>query len=104
MKGIQKSGFLALSLAALLFLTWGTGTSQVREEGWSKVTFYVGCYDVGKEALQGLRGVSRVEKGFHHFKEINTVYFDPSLVTAEEMQKTLEKAGTFLGRVNEPSR
>jgi hypothetical protein len=104
MKGIQKSGFLALSLAGLLFLAWGTGTSQVREEGWSKVTFYVGCYDVGKEALQPLRGVSRVEKGFHHFKETNIVYFDPRLVTAEEMQKALEKAGTFLGRVNEPSR
>ena len=103
MKGTQKSGLLALSLAALLFLAWGTETSRAREEGWAKIAFYVGCYDVGKEVLQGLKGVSRVEKGFHHFKEINTVYFDPRLITAEEMQKALEKAGTFLGRVDEPS-
>jgi len=103
MNGIQRLGFLAFSLAALLFLAWGAAASENREEGWSKAVFYVGCYDVGKKALQGLKGVKRVERGFHHFKEINTVYFDPRQITVEEMEKALQKAGTFHGRMNQPS-
>jgi hypothetical protein len=104
MTTIQRSSFLAFPLAALLLLAWGSAASQTLEEGWSKAAFYVGCYDVGKEALQDLRGVKRVEKGFHYFKEINTVYFDPRLITVEEMEKALQKAGTFRGRMNQPSR
>jgi hypothetical protein len=58
MTAIQKSSFLASPSAALLFLAWGSGASpQTGEEGWSKAAFYVGCYDVGKEALQDLKGV-----------------------------------------------
>ncbi len=104
MNAIQKSSSLVLPLAAILFLAWGTAGPQAREEGWSKAAFYVGCYDVGKEALQGLKGVKRVEKGFHHFREVNTVYFDSRLITVGEMEKALENAGTFQGGVNEPSR
>ena len=103
MVGIQRFGILAVPVAALLFLAWGAAASDNREEGWSKAVFYVGCYDVGKEALQALKGVKKVEKGFHHFKEINTVYFDPQQITVEEMEKALQKAGTFQGRMNQPS-
>jgi hypothetical protein len=42
--------------------------------------------------------VKRVEKGFRYFKEINTVYFDPAVITVEEMEAALKKAGTYLGR------
>jgi len=52
---------------------------------------------VGKEALEGLKGVKRVEKGFHIFKEINTVYYDPRVITIEEMETALKKASTYLG-------
>lgn len=52
---------------------------------------------MGKAALEGLQGISRVDRGFRGFKETNTVYFDPSLVTVEEMVRTLKKAGTYLG-------
>jgi hypothetical protein len=41
--------------------------------------------------------VKKVEKGFHSRMEINTVYFDPSLITIEEMEIALKKGGTYLG-------
>jgi hypothetical protein len=44
--------------------------------------------------------VKRVEKGFRYFKEINTVYFDSAVITVEEMEAALKKAGTYLGRAN----
>jgi hypothetical protein len=28
--------------------------------------------------------VKRVEKGFHYFKEINTVYYDTAIITVED--------------------
>ena len=52
---------------------------------------------MGKAALDGLQGVHKVEKGFRGSKEINTVYYDPDLITIEKMQDALEKAGTYAG-------
>jgi hypothetical protein len=46
-----------------------------------------------------LRGIKRIEKGFHNFKEINTVYYEASIITIEEMEDALRKAGTYLGIV-----
>jgi len=43
--------------------------------------------------------VKKVEKGFRYFKEINTVYYDPTIITIEEMEKALKKAGTYLRKV-----
>lgn len=43
--------------------------------------------------------MKRVEKGFHYFKEINTVYYDPAIITVEEMEMVLKKAGTYIGTV-----
>jgi len=43
--------------------------------------------------------VKKVEKGFRYFKEINTVYYDPTIITIEEMERALKKAGTYLGKV-----
>jgi hypothetical protein len=41
--------------------------------------------------------VKKVEKGFHNSKEINAVYYDPNVITIEEMEMALKKAGTYLG-------
>jgi hypothetical protein len=38
-----------------------------------------------------------VEKGFRNRKEINTVYYDPTMITVEEMEATLKKVGTYRG-------
>lgn len=54
---------------------------------------------MGEAALEGLEGVKRVDKGFHNFKEINTVYYDASIITIEEMADALRKAGTYQGTV-----
>ena len=60
-------------------------------------TFYVQCYDVGKAALEGLPGVHKVTRGFLHFKEINTVTYDPTLTSPAAMTAALKAAGTYLG-------
>jgi len=52
---------------------------------------------VGKSVLEGLKGVKRVEKGFHGFREINTVYYDPAVIDIEAMASALKKAGTYRG-------
>jgi hypothetical protein len=54
---------------------------------------------VGKAVLEGLQGVKKVEKGFRNFKEINTVYYDPAIITVKEMEKALKKAQTYSGTV-----
>jgi hypothetical protein len=52
---------------------------------------------VGKAALDGLPGVHKVTRGWHKFREINTVDYDPALITVEEMISALKQAGTFNG-------
>ena len=37
----------------------------------------------------------KVEKGFRYFKEINTVWYDPSRIGAQEMERALKEAGTY---------
>jgi hypothetical protein len=44
-----------------------------------------------------LEGIKRIEKGFHNFKEINTVYYEASTITIEEMEDALRKAETYRG-------
>jgi hypothetical protein len=50
---------------------------------------------VGKAALEGLPGVSKVTRGWRGFVEINTVWYDPSAITVEAMEEALKKAGTY---------
>lgn len=45
--------------------------------------------------MERLPGVKKVEKGFHGFREINTVFYDPAKVTVDEMERALKKAGTY---------
>ena len=59
--------------------------------------FFVQWYDVGKAALEGLKGIKKVERGFIGGKEVNTVYYDPGLITVQEMEAALKRAGTYLG-------
>jgi len=54
---------------------------------------------VGKEALDGLKGVKKVDKGFRYLREINTVYYDPEVITIEKMEMALKKAGTYVETV-----
>ena len=92
----------ALILAGLLFLHLAPAiASDQRPVADSQVTFEVAWYDVGKAALEGLNGIKNVEKGIQRnklwFKEINTVVYDPQLITIEEMKDALQEAGTYKG-------
>jgi hypothetical protein len=55
---------------------------------------------VGEEVLEGLKGINLVNSGFHNFTETNTVWYDPALITIDEMVSALKDAGTYLGTVN----
>lgn len=87
---------LAFLLSSLMF---GTFAGRAQEPGLSKIVFYVACYDVGRSALAGLKGVSKVTSGFHGLKETNTVYYDPSVITPADMTMALQAAGTYRGIV-----
>jgi len=41
--------------------------------------------------------VKSVDKGFRNGREINTVYYDPAVITIEKMETALKKARTYLG-------
>ena len=95
----QINIWLVFTVLICLFMFSGSKASFSQQDAESKAVFIVKWYDVGKEALAGLKGVKRVEKGFRYFKEINTVYYDPSVITIEEMEAALKKAGAYLGTV-----
>jgi hypothetical protein len=42
-----------------------------------------------------LKGIKRIDKGFYNSREINTVYYDASKITIEEMEDALRKSGTY---------
>jgi copper chaperone CopZ len=63
----------------------------------AKAVFAVHCYDEGKDALKNMNGVTRVERGFRNFQEINTVYYDPKEVSINDLEQALRKAGTYVG-------
>jgi len=42
-----------------------------------------------------------VERGFLKFREINTVYYDPTQIRIEQMETALRNAGTYRGQINE---
>ena len=99
MKIIERLIVFILQLLVLIALPLidGYRPSLAEKPELSSVTFYVQWYDVGEAALEGLEGIKRVVKGFHNFKEINTVYYEASTVTIEEMEKALKDAGTYFG-------
>ena len=42
-------------------------------------------------------GVKSVTRGLSGFREINTVTYDPAMITREQMVSVLKKAGTYRG-------
>jgi hypothetical protein len=50
---------------------------------------------VGRTALEGLKGVTEVTRGWRGFMEINTVYYDSSEITIKEMENILKRARTY---------
>src|SRR5271169_2061776 len=69
----------------------GYRTAFTQENGIAKVIFKVKCYDEGKTALQGLKGIQKIDTGFHYIHETDTVYFNPTVITINEMESSLKK-------------
>jgi copper chaperone CopZ len=95
---------LALAISFLFLYSGGIIGSVTRssasDSGMAKAVFKVKCYDDGKAALMGLKGVQKVETGYHYIYETDTVFYDPTVITIEEMQAALKKAGTYVGTVS----
>jgi hypothetical protein len=51
---------------------------------------------VGTAALEGLRGVRKVTRGWQGGMEINTVIYDERVISVKEMEDALREAGTYL--------
>jgi hypothetical protein len=45
--------------------------------------------------------VIRVTSGFRGLREVNTVTYDPSLISPELMAAALKSAGTYLGQAED---
>jgi hypothetical protein len=52
---------------------------------------------VGEAVLEGLKGVELVNNGYDDSKETNTVWYDPALISIDQMEQALKDAGTYLG-------
>ena len=91
--------FLPVFVLISLLVVGGFEPSFAESSELSTAVFTVQWYDVGEAALEGLDGIKRIDKGFHNRKEINTVYYDSSAITIEEMEDALKKAGTYMGTV-----
>jgi len=52
---------------------------------------------VSEEVLDGLKGVELVSSHFKDFSEANTVWYDPALISIEQMEKALKDAAVYLG-------
>ena len=93
---------LVVSICSYMLLFAVSSSPRAEEPLGSTATFYVQWYDVGKKALEGLEGVNKVTRGFRGFREINTVYYDPTVITFEEMEDVLKKAGTYVETKKSP--
>jgi hypothetical protein len=52
---------------------------------------------VGEDVLEGLKGVELVNSDYNGSNETNTVWYDPGLISIDDMEKALKEAGTYLG-------
>jgi hypothetical protein len=71
------------------------GGVAAAEPGPRTVTFAVGCYDVGKQALDGLPGVRAVSSGWRDGVEVNVVRYDPDRIDPAGLADALRRAGTY---------
>lgn len=100
-KKLLRNDKLVILIAILGVVFAGLAASTNAKQELSKIIFYVGWYDVGKSALAGLKGVVKVKSGFLGSREVNTVFYNPNLISREEMIEALKKADTYQGVAEE---
>ena len=94
---VRKYGLLVLGILFLTAVIQAGSLVAEDKQTETKVVFYVYCFDVGHTALKDLKGVHKVLKGIKNSREINTVYFDPEVITVKQMEEALKKAKTYRG-------
>jgi hypothetical protein len=93
--------YLAVMITVLaLGTTWALAVDS-NDASLARAVFYVTWYDVGKSSLEGLKGVIKVTSGFRGLREINTVTYDPKLISIQTMATALKSAGTYLGQADD---
>jgi hypothetical protein len=90
--------YIAVLLTLLALGTTWARAADSNDPAQSHAVFYVAWYDVGKSALEGLKGVIKVTSGFRGLREINTVTYDPRLISTQAMAAALKSTGTYLGQ------
>ena len=99
MKNKKEFGLLlllALVLISLLVVNGGL-PSKVENKALSKAVFYVSWFDVSEPVLDGLKGVELVNSDFQGPWERSTAWYDPALISIDEMEKALTEAGIYRG-------
>ena len=103
--GPMKTIGLAFGIVAFLLVGFFTLSSNGKESqqpepaGTKTAVFAVACYDVGKQALDGLTGVSSVSTGWRGRNEVNEVRYDPKAVSVATLESALRRAGTYIKTV-----
>jgi hypothetical protein len=54
---------------------------------------------VSEEVLEGLNGVERVNSHILDHHEANTVWYDPTVISVEQMENALKDGAGYLGTV-----
>ena len=86
-----------LSFLWVVVLLMGITSAAAQETTSARIVFYVAWYDVGKAALEGLPGIIKVTSGWHRFREVNTVDYNPAAISPDQMVRALKDAGTYAG-------
>lgn len=77
-------------LIILMLLATPLQAAELKEAAFS-----VHCYDVGRDALDGLPGVLSVSREWSWGREINRVRFDPQQISRQQLEDRLKRAGTY---------
>lgn len=101
MKTIGLAFGIVASLVIGLFAFSSNGKKPQTPDppGTKTAVFAVACYDVGKQALDGLTGISFVSTGWRGRSEVNEVHYDPSAISVATMESELRRAGTYIKTV-----
>ena len=99
MKNRKELGILLLLVPVLISILIVNGNlpSKAENKGLPKVVFYVSWFDVSEPVLDGLKGVELVNSDFHGSKERTTVWYDPALISIDEMEIALKEVGIYRG-------
>jgi hypothetical protein len=91
----RSTRIFAVLMPFILMVVLPAASHPVDAETIEKVIFGVSRSDTAQQTLEKLEGVKKVYAGFRDFLEIDTVYYDPDLITVRRMEDALKEAGVY---------